>query len=76
MWQAASSGSLASLIAHSAPRGRACICVCLFVCVCVIVLLWIYARETLGDGEILFVYRRGWWRDFGGRVVWIAKEEG
>lgn len=51
-------------------------CVSVCVCVCVIVLLWIYARETLGDGEILFVYRRGWWRDFGGRVVWIAKEEG
>lgn len=31
-------------------------CVSVCVCVCVIVLLWIYARETLGDGEILFVY--------------------
>lgn len=37
---------------------------CMNVCMC-IVLLWTVDICALGDGEILFVYRRGWWRDFG-----------
>lgn len=46
------------------PLEVARVYMCVNVCMC-IVLLWTVDICALGDGEILFVYRRRWWRDFG-----------